>query len=88
MADQFAVRGYEMTVENHRHNAERALTYAKQHVDRALASISNDDPGSLTYEGRQAVAYSAEAWAHLQALKALYDVRFLTESGEGEGNHE
>lgn len=82
MPDALAIHAYESECENHRDEAKRALTYAKQHVDRALASLGDAEGGSLTYEGRQMVAYSAEAWAHLQALEALHRVRFLAEPDE------
>jgi hypothetical protein len=78
MPDKLTVRAYESECENHRHEARRALTYAKQHIERALANLDGDDV-ALTYEGRQMVAYSAGAWAHLQALEALHRVRFLAE---------
>ena len=80
MADELAIHAFKGEFENHRREAERALTYVKQHVDRALAQIAEGGTSaSLTYEGRHAVAYSAEAWAHLQALEALHRVRFLAE---------
>ena len=82
MADKLAVHAYESECVNHRDEAKRALTYAKQHIERALANLAGDEGGALTYEGRQMVAYSAEAWAHMQALEALHRVRFLAEPDE------
>lgn len=82
MSGELAVRAFNGEIENHRREAELALTYVKQHVDRALSQLAeHGTSASLTYEGRHAVAYSAEAWAHLQALEALHRVRFLAEPG-------
>jgi hypothetical protein len=84
MADVYVVRAYEAERENHRREAERALTFAKQHIERALASLTDSGGAVPTNEGRQVTAYSAEAWAHIQALDSLNRVRFLVTEAEGQ----
>lgn len=76
--DPMRVRLFESERDRHRDNAHRALTLAKENLDRLLAGWGTEPPGLVEMNARHLVGHVTEAHAEAAAFHALTGVSFLT----------